>query len=433
MTVTTSFRIVPTLSVLCLSAALLSGCGVYDDWFGEEEQLLPGERVAVLASEDSLQADEEISGVQVTLPPAVRNSEWPQVGGGTSNNMQNLEVGGALTVAWRTSIGTGFSDEGVVTGQPVIVGGRVYVADAFSNISALDASSGNQIWRVDLEPEDEDDGFFGGGVAFDNGQLFVTTGFGGVFALDPGAAPTAADGKVYAITLTNSTYALNAATGEIEWEHTGIQEVAGLVGAASPAVDGTTVIVPYTSGELFGLLAGTGRTLWGESLAGFSRVDQTNQLAQIRGQPVVDDGVVFAISNSGRMSAVDIRRGLRIWDAGVGGTETPWLAGDFLFVVSNTWQLIAISKRDGRIRWATPLERWQDPEDTEGLINWVGPIAASGRLLLASSTGTLLAINPENGQVIGSTDLGSGIVVPPAVANGILYLINRDGNLLALR
>ena len=247
------------------------------------------------------------------------------------------------------------------------------------------------------------------------------------------SAPTAANGAVYAITLTNSAYSLDAATGEINWSHTGIQEVAGLVGASSPAVDGSTIIVPYTSGELFGLLAETGRVLWADSLAGFSRVDQTNQLAHIRGQPVVADGTVYAISNSGRMSAIDIRRGLRVWDSGVGGTETPWLAGDFLFVVSNTWQVIAVSKRDGLIRWATPLERWEDPEDTEDLINWVGPVVASGRLLLASSTGQLLALNPSNGEVIGSTDLGSGVAAPPAIANGALFIINRNGNLLALR
>ena len=54
-------------------------------------------------------------------------------------------------------------------------------------------------------------------------------------------------------------FALDAETGAVDWTHTGIEETAGLIGSASPTVDGDIVIVPYSSGEIFALRAQNGQ------------------------------------------------------------------------------------------------------------------------------------------------------------------------------
>ena len=51
------------------------------------------------------------------------------------------------------------------------------------------------------------------------------------------------------------------------WSHNGIPETAGLLGGASPAVEGEIVIVAYTSGELFALRVENGRAVWSDNLA----------------------------------------------------------------------------------------------------------------------------------------------------------------------
>ncbi|MEX2409218.1 MAG: PQQ-binding-like beta-propeller repeat protein, partial [Rhodovibrionaceae bacterium] len=281
-----------------------------------------------------------------------------------------------------------------------------------------------------------------------NGRIYVTTGFAKVFALDAGsggviweasvpapmrAAPTVADGRVFAITLDNAVYAFNAEDGAPLWQHIGFQELAGLIGAASPAVSGSTVIAPYSSGEIFALLAENGRELWSDNLATRNRTDQASDLADIRALPVIDGNRVFAISHSGRMAAIDMRRGLRAWDIGLGGKEMPWLAGDFLFVITKDAQLVAVTRDQGRIRWVTNLDRWEDPEDREGPIAWTGPVLAGDRLVVASSTGVALTLSPYDGEVLGATELPGSVSVPPVVANGILYFVTDGGDLVALR
>lgn len=434
-------------------AGLLGACSAigdaYEDTFGgTPEQILPGQRIAILSLDRGLRPDPAVAEVQVQLSEPYVNRTWTHYGGNPEHAMYHLALGDAPRRIWTADVGEGSSDDRRLLAQPLVVDGVVYTMDSLSTVSAFDAARGKLLWRNDLEPEDEDDGYFGGGIAYDAGRIYVSTGFARVFSLDAEtgaviwqqsvpapirAAPTAAGGRVFVVTLDNQTIALSAEDGERLWSHSGLQEATGLVGGASPAVSGSTVIVPYSSGEIVGLLAENGRILWSDSLSSMTRVDPLGDIAQIRGAPVIDRGVVFAISHSGRMIAVDLRRGVRAWEAALGGIEMPWVGGDFIFVLTNDAQLVCLTRRDGRIRWVRPLDRYAKPAKQEDPIHWAGPVLAGDRLIVAGSNGQALSISPYTGEVLGVTDLPGRVFLAPVVADNSLYFLTEGGTLVALR
>ena len=177
--------------------------------------------------------------------------------------------------------------------------GRVYVLDAETVVRAFDATTGQETWEVDLTPEDEDgEEGRGGGVAYEGGRIFVTTGFGETIALDTASgevlwrtqagtpyrsAPTANGGRVFTITSDNQMICISAADGEILWRHRGITESAGILAATSPAVSGSIVIAPYSSGELFALRVENGNQLWSDSLTRTGNVTSLTELNDIAG------------------------------------------------------------------------------------------------------------------------------------------------------
>lgn len=439
------------LAVLLGLALVLTACESLDpfDVFSKKaDEPLPGKRIAILALDRGLQPDPSVADIRVALSEPYVNDTWAQYGGSPAHAMYHLSLGDSPRKVWTSDVGDGSDDERQILAQPLVVNGTVYTMDALSVITAFDAERGRVQWRVDLEPDDEDDGYFGGGIAFDGDRIYVTTGFAQVFALEAKtgevvwaqrvpapvrAAPAVAGGRVFVVTLENQTFALAADDGRRLWDHSGIQEVTSLVGGASPAVSGSTVVVPYSSGEIVGLLAETGRPLWSDSLASVARADPLGDLAQIRGAPVVDRGVVFAISHSGRMVAIDLRQGLRAWEAEIGGVEMPWVGGDFIFVVTNDAQVICLTRRDGRIRWVQPLPRFEDPEDQTDPIAWSGPVLAGDRLIVAGSHGEAVSLSPYTGEVLGVIDLPDGITVAPVVAGNTLYFLTGGGKLLAMR
>ncbi|MGE0256131.1 MAG: PQQ-binding-like beta-propeller repeat protein [Alphaproteobacteria bacterium] len=423
----------------------LGACGIFGS---SKPDPLPGERIPVLLTGDRATVDPRLAELAVRLPRPIENLAWPQQGGAANHAMHHLALVEAPSRAWSSSAGSGSSDEEPILSGPVVVDGRIYVKDAEAVVTAWDAAKGSRLWSVDLEPDNEPDGNWGGGVAWDAGRLYASTGFAQVIALDPNSgnvlwrqnvsapvrgAPTAFNNRVYAVTRDNQLFALDAATGQVLWQHTGIEETAGLLGSSSPAVEGDIVVVAYSSGELFALRAENGRQLWSDNLAAIRRADAVSALADIRGRPVIDRGRVYAISHSGRTVAIDLPTGRRLWEAAIGGENQPWIAGDFLFVLSTDGDVVCMTARDGRVRWLTALGLYDDPEDKEGRIQWSGPVLAGDRLIVTGSHGRAIALSPYSGEIIGEISISGGVSLAPAVADGALYFLTDDADLVVYR
>ena len=96
-------------------------------------------------------------------------------------------------------------------------------------------------------------------------------------------------------------------------------------------------------------------------------------------------------------------------------------------------EVVALSRRDGRIRWIHQLPRFEDEEDRDGAIEWSGPVLAGDRLILVSSTGEAASLSPYTGELLGMIELPDGVFVAPIVANETLYVLTDNARLVALR
>ncbi|MDA0338916.1 MAG: PQQ-binding-like beta-propeller repeat protein [Proteobacteria bacterium] len=437
----------PARLVACsvLLGSLLSACGGDDD----KVVIIEGERKSIVELDQEIAVDPGLEGVQIRLPKPYRNPDWPQAGGYANHAMHHLELAAQPRVIWRSSIDGADANRPLVA-QPVMGGGMVYAMDADWSITAFDAENGNGNWRGDLQDgQEKRDAATGGGVAYDGGRLYASVGSGFAVALNATTgqqlwrrdfdvalrgAPTVSGGHVYVTTHDNQLYALKADDGEIVWQHVAIAEAAGLIGAASPAVVGDTVIAAFSSGELYALQATTGRIAWADSLTRTGRMTALSTLNDIDGHPVVDRGLVFAVGHSGRMASIDLRSGQRVWENNIASAQTIWVAGDYLYVLTVDNEVLCLSRRNGRIRWVTELQRWKDNKRTKRVIIWTGPILAGNRLIVVSNDGYAMSLSPYTGEVLGAISLpDKKNYISPIVANGTLYLMSDDGRLLALR
>jgi outer membrane protein assembly factor BamB len=156
-------------------------------------------------------------------------------------------------------------------------------------------------------------------------------------------------------------------------------------------------------------------------------------LSGIRALPVIDNGRVYAIGGGGLLLELDLRSGRRLWEREVGGIQTPWLAGDWLYVQTLDQTLAAINRGDGRVRWLLDLPRYDDPEKKRDPLYWMGPVMAGGKLILAGSNQKAVSVDPVTGKQIGEIDLRDVISVPPVVASNTLLFVTDDGSIQAFR
>ena len=434
---------------LCLLLLSLSGCHSLFGNDTESEEKSEGKRVSVLEIARKPTIDSALVDFKFMLPQAVANKDWAQAGGNKEHNVAHAALAAAPQEIWRSGIGHGSSGYFKLLARPVVSGGKVFTLDARGEVAAFKGSDGDELWRFDTTPPDRDDEAMAGGLGVSGDLVYVTTGFGEVLALkaaDGGvvwrkmlgkplrAAPTIADGRVFAVSIDNELNALAATNGEILWHHNGIAENASLMGASNPAVADDSLVVTYSSGEIFDLRTQNGRVAWTDLLAMPERVGALPAIADIRGLPVIDRGRVYAISHSGRMAAIDQRTGERVWDADIGGINAPLVSGNAVFVVDNDNNLLALARDSGRILWIREMQRLKDPEDRDSApVFWWGPVLAGGRLWLTNSLGNLVSFSPQDGAPQSKQELSNAFFIPPLVAGETLYVLSDNGKLIALR
>lgn len=451
-------RLVPSFAVLAAAAAL-SACSTVSrigeainpfDGGDAPAQTAPQDgRVSILAFEQQLAPDPALQAQRIVVPPAVAVVDWSQPGGSADNSPQHSSGAATLQQGWRVNLGEGSNNRSQIAAPPVIADGVLFFLDADHRVHAVSARDGDRIWTETLRPEEGRDRVArGGGVAVSGGRVFVTTGFGFVVALDASSgdeiwrtqasapfqsAPTVAGGRVYATTNDSELMAFDASTGAVQWTHQAIAEPARILSAPSVAVDGETVVAPFASGELIALLSANGRRLWSDSLSRAGRLTSLSAINDIAGRPVLDNGVVFAASHSGVLAAIDLRSGQRGWARPFASTQTPWVGGTVLYAVSVDGELAAFDRQTGNIYWVSQLRRYEDEDDREGRVAWVGPIMVGGRLVLANSLGEVIAVTPEDGQTVATADVGQPVFIPPIAAYDQIYIVTDRARLVVLR
>ncbi|HET9459427.1 MAG TPA: PQQ-binding-like beta-propeller repeat protein [Sphingomicrobium sp.] len=436
------------IAVLVAGALAVSGCSLFKRGSRPSTPIV-GERISVLASETDVEVDSATASLPMTLPAPVANSEWAQRGGNASKSMGHVELGTALGQAWEVSIGRGTTLSARLGAGPVVADGRVYTIDTTATVRAFDARTGRQAWATQFGTErGNEPSLFGGGLAYGNGRVYATNGLGFVAALDAGnggiawqvrpggplrGAPTIAGDALYVMSQDNQIYSLKTADGTTNWSQAAALEIAGVFGVASPAFAQGTIVAGFSSGELNAYRYENGRIVWQDALARTSIRTSVSSLADINADPVIDSGQVIAIGQGGRMVALELISGQRMWELNIAGISTPWVAGDWVFVVTDDAKVLAIARATGKIRWITQLPQFRSEKSKSGLISYVGPVLAGGRLIVAGSNGSLINIDPVGGSVQSQTSIKAPITLPFAVANSTLYVLDDDGRLRAFR
>lgn len=382
------------------------------------------------------------------LITTVSASDWPHWRGPNFNGVSDEKIqvpwpeGGPKTL-WTANVGTGFSSLSVSQGRVYTLGNT----NAEDTVWCLDAMTGREVWKhsysARLDPQ-----YYDGG---------------------PGSTPTVHEGQVFTVSKWGDVFCFDAAKGSVVWSEKlwnyGIRSNRwGFAG--SPVIYRDLVILNAgTSGVA--LERATGRMIWfnGTNVAGYA----TPQLfdSHGRGQQIL----IFGAKN---LYAVDPMTGQERWrfpfetgydvnntDPIIQGNrillssynrgctlleirEKPEvihedkralrshlspgiMAGDYLYSFSGE----ANTATDFRcLRFSTGEVRWSVKDPKNGSL-----ISASGKLLILSDKGELIAMEPDSNSFkpIARAQVIDGLCwTPPTLANGCLFVRNSRGKLVCL-
>ncbi len=340
-----------------------------------------------------------------------------------------------------------------IASSPAVDGGSVYFVSSTGALAALEAASGKPKWVLPTEYERRFEAkglhgypsaaqtipdawdLFTSSPAVAGGKVFFGSGDGGIYAVDAAtgvlqwkfttkdvvhASPAVAAGTVYVGSWDGTLYALDAESGALKWTFAAGQDPVAhnQVGfQSSPAVDGGTVYVGCRDAHVYALDAATGSRVW----------DYPTSKSWVVATPAVKDGVVYAgTSDSSRFMALDARTGRLRFNIDLKAYvfSSAALAGDFAYVGNHNGSLYAIDVRRGTLVWTFTTEA-----------------AKTDRLKVRNADGSLNrdAFTPLFGDFQDMyldfqrfASIGA-IVSSPVVAHGAVIFGSMDGNVYALK
>lgn len=421
--------------------ALLAACE-------EPEVILTGPREDV--SDAFPASDIENTVRAVTLPAQSANPNWTHRIGTPGYRTAHPALSTTPQLIWSASIGEGEGRKHRITADPVVADGRIFTMDALASVAAV-STSGEPLWRRDMVPaRDQAGDGAGGGLAYGDGKLFVSTGFGRLLALDPttgsplweqrlnatgNGSPTYFEGRVYVVAGDDVAWALDAETGRIDWQLGSLPNVKNVQTAAAPALTQKMAIFAFGSGEVQAAFRRGGMRLWDSAVSGVRPGRSINTVGDISSDPVVVGNTIYTANHSGRVVALNIDNGKRLWTAEEGALSPVWPLGDSIYLVSERNQLVRIDAKDGSKVWAVnlPLFVKKKPRKQARMHAHYGPVLAGGRLVVASSDGQIRFFDPASGDMTGSVAMPDGATSNPVIAGRTLYLVSTDGKLHAFR
>ena len=327
-------------------------------------------------------------------------------------NPQHTGVYEAAGVAKFSDVKWKFHTGGMVIGSPAVAAGKMYFGSTDGNLYAVDAESGAQRWKFETKSRVP-------------------------------SSPAVADGSVYFGAYDGNFYSVDASSGKLKWKFKtegerrfagkhlhGVQPVNETMPdpfdcyLSSPVVWKGAVYFGSGDGNIYALNAATGSLNWK-----FKTGDV------VHASPAVADGTVFIGSWDSYFYAIDAASGREKWKFKtgedpdihnqVGIQSSAAVADGMVYFGCRDSHLYALDENNGEKKWAF---------DAKG--SWVvsSPAVKEGRVYFVTSDSSLLyAMDAKTGAVLHSATFNHWYLYSsPAIADKLLYFGSTQGKLVAM-
>jgi outer membrane protein assembly factor BamB len=378
--------------LLALLIPLVGGCGTLSS--------------ALFGSEDNIEAPRKLEPIDESLAVSTL---WSRRAGDGAGNKQDLEL------------------------VPAYLDGRVFIADRKGRVFALDAATGEELWRTNTKIS------LTGGVGAGAGLVLVGSAGGELVALDAAdgserwrtqlssevlAPPRARGGTVVARAVDGVLVGLDADTGHQRWLYTRRVPSLTLRGTSAPALAAGRVVSGFDNGKLTVLSLAEGTPLWERSVATATGRSELERMVDIDADPVVEEGVIYVVAYQGRAGAVDLASGRVLWAHDVSSYAGLDVGRSHVMVTDAMGEVWALDRRTGNPLWK------QDGLRARFV---TGPGIVGDYAAVGDFEGYLHWLSLETGRFVARQRLDSaGINVPPLVVDRVAYVLGRGGKLTAL-
>ncbi|MCY1209501.1 Outer membrane protein assembly factor BamB [compost metagenome] len=338
----------------------------------------------------------------------------------------------SLNKGWSRSIGDGQGETYNLL-VPAVDGDTIYASDVNGEVMALDRFNGDVIWKQDLELP------VSGAVGVGYGLVMVGTLKGEIVALDATngeerwrarvngevLAPPANNGDVVVVQTQNDTLlGFDAATGNQLWIYENTPAVLTLRGTGAPIVTNNLAVAGLSTGKVLALDIRRGIPVWEQRVAVPQGRSELDRVVDIDGGLLLSGGTLYVATYQGRVAALDLESGRVLWqrDASSYAGVAQGFGNVYVSLANGTVE--GVDERSASALWSN---------DALARRQLSAPEVFSSYVAVGDFEGYLHLLSQVDGHFVGRVKIdGDGLRARPLVVGEWMYAYGNGGKLVGL-
>lgn len=332
--------------------------------------------------------------------------------------------------AWSVSVGDG-QGKGYYRLTPALSNGRIIAVSNDGELVVVDASSGKQVWKRELDVQ------ITGGVGVGSGQILLGTSEGEVIALSESdgaelwsqtlrgevlAAPQTDGRTVIVQTYDGRAQGLDAVSGDLLWSFDSNVPVLTIRGTSTPILRAGIAYVAFANGRVVAFDARTGAVAWELRVAFAQGRSEIERMVDVDGAMTIFGNEIFAASYQGYVVAADLRTGRKLWQQEVSSVSGVSTGFGNVYVSDQDGSVYAYLRNGQGLRWLQSDLSYRAP---------TRPMVVGGNLVLTDFEGVMHVMSQVDGRFVAREKLGSPARADILVDQSRLFVFTDKGKLLA--
>ena len=316
--------------------------------------------------------------------------------------------------------------------EPAFSGSSLFFADQKGNVSSIDIQSGEIIWESEL------DSTISAGIVAGFGRLFLSDDKGNLICLDQNDGSiqwkSFAGGEVLAnvgvdaglvVVKTASGFlnAFNIETGSEEWSYRSVAPNLTVRGSSSPVINENIVYATFDNGRIGAFNLKTGLPIWDGAISFTEGVSELDNLIDADSSPILEGNRIYTVNFQGNLSVFDAAQRRAVWESKESSFYEPFILRGVLGIVSADSKISTYSSRTFEDSWK--LEEY-------ALRELSNPETHKGYILVGDFEGYIHAIDPLTGITVARKKISRSKIITLISRSDSFYAIDEKMRLFSL-
>ena len=226
--------------------------------------------------------------------------------------------------------------------------------------------------------------------------------------------------RAYVRTSDSKIYAFDADTGEIRWQSIHITPSLTIRGVSKQIIGDTALYVGFDDGKVFAYNLDNGGVIWRVDISSKKGKTVIDRLSDIDGDIKYSDGIIYAVSYQGKVSAIDSSDGKVIWSKEGSSYYGIDVDDKHLFYTDDIGRIFCLDKFSGKIVWL---------QDSLSMRLISSPVVYMNNIFVADIEGYIHILNPLSGVIHGRIKLDDKIQSIVSKNEDGIFFLDKDINI----